>query len=373
MSYRIYYQKLLEKLNKKTYFRFSFIFVDVYLQSKELPRNGCRKRYDRINFCVYCKKGIKSKISRHLLTHKEFPKILQIQCLPKKSKERDAFFTELVNEGNFKHNLDVINSGKGVFITARRENTDQEKHHSYQHYVPCEYCKGFYLKKLLWHHVYSCKLVPKKTESDVTRNTESDELEKTRNAVRKGKSLLYASLNSTNESAIADMLASMQDDYIKEVVQRDTIIKLFSSMQVSALGDKYMRKKNDMHRVSQNARTLARLVIKAREHLPVASLNKLLCKEKFDLVVSSTLSLSQKSVTLANKMGHLLGHCIMMKKGYAIRCNSVNMAEEAKLFKVLFDAEWKYLVNAPMRRKKAACDLNKLQSIPETSDLVKTT
>lgn len=306
---------------------------------------------------------MKSKISRHLLSHKEHQKILQIQLLPKKSSQRDALFTELENEGNFKHNIDVIRSGEGLFVTARRETTDQEKHHSYQDFVPCEYCKGFYQKKLLWHHVRSCKLVPKKSDSNDISNT--------KNAVRKAKSLLYGSLHTANEKAVAEMLATMQDDHVKEVVQKDTIIKLFSSMQVSALGGKDIQKKNDMHRVSQNARTLARLVIKAGEHLPVASLNKLLRKDNFDLVVTSTLSLSQDSVTLANRMGHLLGHCIMIKNGYSVRCSSNKMAEETRLFKVLFDAEWKYRVNAPMRRKKNVRDLNKVPCIPETSDLVK--
>lgn len=328
-----------------------------------MPRDGCHKRYDKINFCVYCQKEIKSKISRHLLTHKEYPKILEIQLLPKKSKQRDALFTELVNEGNFKHNIHVINTGKGVLITARRENRDLEKHHTHQDYVPCEFCKGFYLKKLLWHHVRSCKLVPKKTEGDDMRNA--------KNAVRKAKSLLYGSLNTANEKAVAEMLATMHDDGVKEVVNKDTIIKLFSSMQVCALGGKSIQKKNDMHRVSQNARTMARLVIEARDDIPLVSVNKLLCKDNFDLVVKSTLRLSENSFTLANKIGHLLGHCIMIKNGYAIRCNSTKMAEETRSFKVLFDAEWKYRVNAPMRKKKTACDMNKLPCIPETSDLVK--
>ncbi|KAH3821015.1 hypothetical protein DPMN_122770 [Dreissena polymorpha] len=142
-------------------------------------------------------------------------------------------------------------------------------------------------------------------------------------------------------------------------------------MQVCALRRKHVKKKNDMHRISQNARTLARLVIKASEQLPMVSLNKLLCKDNFDLVVSSTLSLSQNSVTLANKMGHLLGHCLMIKNGYSIRCNSNEMAEETRLLKVLFDAEWKYRVNAPMTRQKTVRDMNELKCIPETNDLVK--
>ena len=42
------------------------------------------------------------------------------------------------------------------------------------------------------------------------------------------------------------------------------------------------------------------------------------------------------------------------------------MAEEMRLFKVLFDAEWKYRVNSPMRQKEKKtqlCDMNKQQCI----------
>jgi hypothetical protein len=75
------------------------------------------------------------------------------------------------------------------------------------------------------------------------------------------------------------------------------VIKKLSAVQIAALGDASIQKKNDMHRVSQNARTLARLVIEARKEKPAVFLSALLRPEKFDLV-RCVSHMSEKSVTL---------------------------------------------------------------------------
>lgn len=58
--------------------------------------------------------------------------------LPKKSKKRGMLFLELINEGNYKHNIEVLKNG-GIFITARRESPDS-LNHSPDEYLPCEFC-----------------------------------------------------------------------------------------------------------------------------------------------------------------------------------------------------------------------------------------
>ncbi|XP_061167370.1 uncharacterized protein LOC133176226 [Saccostrea echinata] len=136
----------------------------IHLHLKALPKPGCKKRYDKINFCTFCHKEIHSKISRHLLTHKNELKIMEIQMLPKKSEKRGMLFLELINEGNYKHNIEVLKNG-GLFITARRESPDSSNH-SPDEYLPCEFCKGFFLKNLLWHHAKSCKLASVKNKDD---------------------------------------------------------------------------------------------------------------------------------------------------------------------------------------------------------------
>ena len=55
----------------------------------------------------------------------------------------------------------------------------------------------------------------------------------------------------------------------------------------------------------------------------------------------------------------------------AIRADNERMLTESKNFKLLFDAEWPYVVNSAARKRKHVRDLNKPAIIPETQDLVK--
>lgn len=335
----------------------------IHLHLKALPKPGYKKRYDKINFCTFCHKEMHSKISRHLLTHKNELKIMEIQMLPKKSKKRGMLFLELINEGNYKHNIEVLKNG-GIFITARRESPDS-LNHSPDEYLPCEFCKGFFLKNLLWHHAKTCKL-------GSIKNDEDDEDEKLgKSFVRKGRTLLYGSLFDENESNITHLLERMNDGEEKEIIKKDLIIKNFASIQVQALGEERIQKKNDMHRVSSNCRTLARLVMMARKDIPLPSLNKLLSPEHFDKIVKYASQLSSEVPSLGPRLGHLIGHCIMVKNGYAVRKNDETMLNASKNFKHLFDSEWGYRVNAPSRKRKRVANLNKPSKIPSTSDLVK--
>ncbi|XP_052255303.1 uncharacterized protein LOC127861006 [Dreissena polymorpha] len=337
-------------------------------QLKFGPRNGCKKRYDKINVCTFCGKQNKSKITRHLLTHKERAEVLKIKTLPKKSPERAAAFSALVNEGNYKHNISVLKYGSGIFITARRDSTDDKKH-KVEDYYPCEFCKGFYVMNLLWHHAKNCKVKNLGSKND-REATDLVEPEETTNFLRNSRTLLYCSLLETDEEElILPVLKRMNDGDVKSIFMRDTIIKKFTAVQVKALGHESIQK-NDIHRVSQNARSLSRLVLEAQKQKPMASILGLLAPQNFDLVTKCVSSMSRDSATLPIRMGHLIGHCIMAKSAWAIRICNDDMLKESRDFKQLFDAEWRYIVNAPAIRRQNINSQNKPKVIPETQDLV---
>lgn len=54
-----------------------------------------------------------------------------------------------------------------------------------------------------------------------------------------------------------------------------------------------------------------------------------------------------------------------------MRKNDEKRLSEAKGFKTIFDAEWRYLINSAFQKRKHVQDLNKVTIIPETQDLVK--
>lgn len=185
---------------------------------------GLKKRYDKINSCTFCDKQICSKITRHLLTHKDRTEIMKIMTLGKKSSERAAEFAVLVNEGNYKHSISVLTSGSGILITARCECVSQKKH-KIEDYYPCEFCKGFYLKKLLWHHARNCKVRKHSTDDD-NESRNSEEGEESANYLRNSRTLLYCSLLDNDEDkVISPLLKQMQDGDVKNVVVKDTLIR----------------------------------------------------------------------------------------------------------------------------------------------------
>lgn len=90
------------------------------LLPKGPKKEGCKQIYDKQNYCTFCSKSIKSKISRQILTHNLQPKVMKILSLPKRSEERKIELELLANEGNFKHNLEVLRKKEGFLVVARR-------------------------------------------------------------------------------------------------------------------------------------------------------------------------------------------------------------------------------------------------------------
>lgn len=139
--------------------------------------------------------------------------------LLKKLKKRGMLFLELINEGNYKYNIEVLKNG-GIFIIVRRESLDS-LNYLFDEYFFCEFCKGFFLKNFLWYYVKICKL-------GFIKNDEDDEDEKLgKFFVRKGRILFYGLFFDENESNIIYLLERMNDGEEKEIIKKDFIIKNF--------------------------------------------------------------------------------------------------------------------------------------------------
>jgi hypothetical protein len=335
----------------------------VTLFAKHSVQEGCKQVYDKVNFCTFCKKGIKSKISRHLLTvHKD--QTYNIAQLPKRSLDRMLELELLANEGNFKHNTNVLRTGRGQLVVARRNSCSFQETHEPTHYLPCEFCKRFILKLNLWQHNRSCS----------QRLNMSAEAGKQKNAVRRGRNLLCSALYDDDEKCLASLFSRMKDDGLKAVVSNDTLIRRYAALRVESLGSKKDQKLGDINRVSSGARTLARIVIEARKTKPAITLDTLIQPNNFDLVVASTRGLAfdeyKPSLNLGKVVGNLLGHVIMIKTGTALRNNDERRNHEAGNFKKLLDAEWNYRINAVAEKRLNTEKRQTVTTIPLTDDLV---
>ncbi|XP_078322178.1 uncharacterized protein LOC144621976 isoform X2 [Crassostrea virginica] len=345
------------------------------LLPKGPKKEGCKQIYDKQNYCTFCSKNIKSKISRHILTHKLQPRVMKILCLPKRSAERKLELELLANEGNFKHNLEVLTKKEGFLVVARRESKLQ---HQPGDFLPCEYCKKFILKQNLWLHHRKCPvhIFYEKNRSMVERGAQNDGDSHcfSNNAVRRGHSLLYSALMDADQSVVK-MLERMRNDEVKDVVMNDSIIKKYAALRVESLGRKEDQKIGDMHRISQCCRTLGRLIIECKKlnSTAVINLDTLVSPSHFDLVVSATKSMSidkeNPAISLGNFMGNIIGHIIQIKTGEALRSNDQKRSQESSDFQKLFESEWNYRVNAVCTRRKNTLNRKRVQAIPLTEDL----
>jgi len=58
---------------------------------------------------------------------------------------------KLVNEGNFEHNINAIEKGRGEIVVGKRGTLKWASE-----YTACEFCKRFESKTNLWKHTKSC-------------------------------------------------------------------------------------------------------------------------------------------------------------------------------------------------------------------------
>jgi len=105
------------------------------------------------NYCYVCGQP-QSKISRHLLTHRnEEPDIAAILKIRKNSKERKRYLEMLRSRGNNRHNQEVLQTRCGE-LKVKRINSNVLT--TAKAFATCLYCKSMLYRKELWRHMRRC-------------------------------------------------------------------------------------------------------------------------------------------------------------------------------------------------------------------------
>ena len=101
--------------------------------------------------CKFCKKMV-TKMSTHLrLCHRSESEVAYVLAMKKGSKERREAWGKILNEGDYKHNYEVLESHKGKLIPKYRTRNS-----SVEDLVVCVHCKGLYNRYLLYQHNKKC-------------------------------------------------------------------------------------------------------------------------------------------------------------------------------------------------------------------------
>ncbi|XP_068694511.1 uncharacterized protein [Montipora foliosa] len=318
--------------------------------------------YDKRQACFYCGVLV-SKIARHYeLKHKTERDVAIALSFNKRSPTRKKHLEKLRLLGNYHHNLNVLETGKGELIVFRRPTSGKEC--SPSDFLPCNYCLGFIRRQELWKHVKLCKFKP-----------EGDEFPKHRKVQEKARLQLFPAIYS--DSILCQLFATMKSDQISLIARNDWLIKEIGVLLI----EKHGEKQNNF--VSQKMRELARLLLQLRKTSvnADANLSDFIKPQEFDVVVSAVKALSKfqfddgvhqvATPSLALKIGHSLKKCVNVLRGHALRRKDDSLLEDVDNFEKLIEAEWSHRVSHHSLRALGTQKFNRVELLPLAEDLEK--
>ena len=323
---------------------------------------------DKRHCCVFC--GILDyRLPRHYKRHhSEHPIIVALK--DKSEKERDREYDKLRLEGDFKHNLKVLRNNKGSLILPRRPSKDDELRYTFEDYLHCEYCKGFYLRNNLWRHQKKCQF-----KSSVNVSTGK------RGRPQRNSVLLMETVLPQNKEFkpgfIKNVISTLHVDDVSNIIKKDDIIMRVGNFMY----DKHAKSQRDY--MSQELRLLGRLVKALREEFknPTGHLKDFLRPKNFDGIVEAAKSLSMKEETedsivlkkysVALKCGPSLNKCCIIMKGIARRASDEESEKEAQRLQDLISDEWSGKITSVALRSRKELKRNEVILLPIPADLMK--
>ena len=324
-----------------------------------------RRIWDKKNCCLFCG-TFQAKLTRHVeRKHKSEDEVQKMLRYPKRSKKRKMESERLRHLGNFYNNAKVLASGEGDFLVAKRPVKGMNMKVS--QFVPCAYCKGYYMKAEIWRHINDCNF--KDTNETDTCTTESFA-----SGIKRGKSIMLACLKPALDNVGRECLFSvMKNDDISSVCRNDELIYQHGINMLHTKGAdhaSYIRTK---------MRELGRLVIQARKSLGSVNLKDLIQPDRFDHVIDAvkkecryaTDKISKFEIpSLALKMGYSLKQCAELKLGLCIRDKDTVGEDETNRFLKLYDMEYSDKISSVALETLHTKKARKPAILPVTNDIV---
>ena len=171
-----------------------------------VTNNYSGRKYDKVAFCYFCSVP-QAKLVRHLKLKHRNEQMVEELVNEKDEAKKKRLILKLRNLGNHKNNSKVTKAGEGVFVVAHRPKEAE----SYDKYIPCRYCFGYFATKSIWKH--KCLLAPM-TDSGAKVMR-----------VRKGaRNLSGRTQEGSVEVGFAGLLNGMRQDEIGTLAGKDHLI-----------------------------------------------------------------------------------------------------------------------------------------------------
>ncbi|XP_032438018.1 uncharacterized protein LOC116732140 [Xiphophorus hellerii] len=309
------------------------------------------------NYCFVCGRP-QTKISRHLKTHKTHAEIAYAFSLPEDSKERNVLLEKMRNKGNFKHNCEVLQSGKGSLKVKRKPKAKTGT------FIHCMYCQGMYIRKELWRHVQRCPCKPQNEDLNQGHG---------RTKVLGFAMAQESAFCQEISSGVWKLLGPMKQDDVATVVRNDLTIIQFAQ----SLYNRHGQDPTKYEYIRQKLREIGRLLICLRSEFSIHNLEEAVKPANFQRVVQAVKIVcgfdeekhSYQTPSLALKLGHTL-----QKISDIIHCRAL-MAEDEELikstdtFKKLYTSKWSELVSHTALNTLSHAKYNKPLTLPFTEDV----
>jgi hypothetical protein len=226
-----------------------------------------KRVYDKMQYCQFCETSV-NKYARHLeRRHSALAEVAKALSYNKGSKERKCHLNFLRSSGIFMHNASVLKSGQGSLIAKKRPRT----HSSEKEYVHCSHCLGLFVRKLLWKHLRKCDKRPSEEGAQKT-------FSKTR--VLATCSIEQPSPSGTPEM-FNDLTKSMRQDDVTNIVKTDPAIWGFGCHLMNKVMGSSTDTVGNKKTVTQQLRSLGRLIKAAREITTMKTTKDLVSPENF--------------------------------------------------------------------------------------------
>lgn len=329
--------------------------AQITVQKAIKNENGGRV-WNKKHSCVYCSQ-LYSKIARHLeQKHKDKLKVSKALSLEKRSVSRLKIWEELKKEGDFLHNTDVLKKGVGDIIPIKRPTTEIEA----TRYLPCEHCRGFFLKNDLWRHVKNCSKKERRYTGRRLHQVAST-------------ALLPVSEEASGVFA-EKILNTMSADEISLTARNDKVLVKFGKK----LFQKCSANPHQFPYVKQKIRELARFLRTARTVCSdFETLEDCIDPRHFEAVLTTVrktcgfdeFSSNFGTPSLALKLGHSLKKCADIVRATALQSGDEIKGKQAKDFKDLCISEWNSEISSIALENLHHSQFNKPRTIPLAQDI----
>ncbi|XP_008286893.1 uncharacterized protein LOC103362345 [Stegastes partitus] len=316
--------------------------------------------YDKRNYCLFCSKPV-LKMSRHLeRLHSDRAEVAAAFQFPKHSRERRKIHCRLINQGNFKHNKNVLKTGDGQLVVRKRPKRTAQA----QDFLHCLYCQGLYVKKALSRHMKKC---PEKEKN-------ADECDISRRRVASRCMLQTVNCEDLGISdSVKNIIGEMVYDEVTQAVIGDRIIRQYAEQMF----DQYGRDVQKHHYIRQNLRQVGRLVLEAQKITPMQSLEDFFYPSNFRHVVSAVNVLAgydserktYSTPSLALKLGYNLQKTCSIVEANAVKSGDAKLAESAKNFLSVYQKKWNKLISSGALTTLKETKLHSEKQVPFVQDV----